>query len=90
MKGRVAAGVGSTVHVKNNGLTDGSRNVRDEKAKEHVVTEQRKEGKWLNMRGRTTDSKGHHFDRLQKRAMAMFVAEKVGGFIHIGVEMCLK
>ncbi len=85
----MAAGVVSTLHVKNNGLTDGNMNARDEKAKEHVVTEQRKEGK-LHMRGRTTDSKGRHFDKLQKRAMAMFVAEKVGGFIHIGVAMYLE
>ncbi len=76
VKGRVA-GIGSTNHVKNNGSTDGKKDM-NEKANELIAMERRKEEKWFNMRGRTTDSKGRNFDKLLKRAM--FIVEKVGGW----------
>ncbi len=77
VKGRVAERIGSTTErVKNNGSTDGNKD-NNEKANELMVTERRKEEKWFNMRGRTTDSKGRNFVKLLKRAM--FIVEKVGG-----------
>ncbi len=90
VKERVAAGVASTVHVKSSGLNDRNGNNCDEKAEDHVVTGQTNEKKWSNMRGRTVDSKGRHFGKLQRRAMATFAAEKVGEFlIRLGFDMCL-